>query len=157
MLLTALDDQDRRLLRVIAHTLIVILIVLPDHSGRILARLLAFQQCHVVDFLLSNGLGVRQLEAVEIDVFVRVVALVHLVEYLPRDVIVYLLLHFLVLLERYLLIDIGLVLARLVLLVDLLLQVLTYFFVLVNCLDLPLLFHLSLVHAIGLLAHRHYG
>lgn len=122
-----------------------------------MASLLAFQQSHVVDFLLGNGLSVRKLEAVEIDVFVRVVALVHLVEYLPRDVVVYLLLHFLVLLERYLLIDIGLVLARLVLLVDLLLEVLTYFFVLVNCLDLPLLFHLSLVHAIGLLAHRHYG
>jgi hypothetical protein len=67
------------------------------------------------------------------------------------------LLHFLVLLKGYLLIDIGLVPARLILLIDLLLEILTYFFVLVDCLDLSLLFHLSLVHAIVLLAHRHYG
>jgi hypothetical protein len=67
-----------------------------------------------------------------------------------------LLFHFLVLLKGDLLIDIGLVLAGLVFLVHLLLEILTYFFVLVDCLDLPLLFHLRLVHAIVLLG-RHYG
>ena len=59
VLLTALDDKHGRLLRIIAHTLIVILIILLVHSRRILPRLLALKQCHIVNFLIGNGLGIR--------------------------------------------------------------------------------------------------
>ena len=98
--------------------------------------------------MLGDGLGIREVQAVQVNVLVGVVALIDLVEDLPSDVVVDLLFHLLVLFKSYFFIDISLVFARLKFFVGLVLQILSNLFVFVDSLNLSLLLYLRLVKSV---------
>ena len=56
----------------------------------------------IVDFLLGDGPCIAEFETVEVDEFVCIIVLINLVEYLPCDIIINLLLHLLILFICYL-------------------------------------------------------
>ena len=89
------------------------------------------EDSHIINLLLGNGLGIFQVQAIQVNVLICIVCLVHFIEDLPCDVIVNLLLHFLVLLiSDFLFIILFTVL--LIFIVDFALQVLANFIILLD-------------------------
>ena len=83
----------------------------------------------VVDFLLSYGLRIHNIETVEVDNLLDVVVLIDLVEHLPGHVVVYLLQHLLKLVVADSFVIIWAIFALIILSVSFLLELCSYLFV----------------------------
>lgn len=120
MLFAALDYQHCWLIGIKALTLVLERSDMPELRV-VETSLLPHQQCNIINLLFSDGFCIHDVKAIQINELVSVVVLVNFIEYLPSDIVVNLLLHFLVLLEGDFLVNVGLVLACLILFVYLLL------------------------------------
>lgn len=90
--------------------------------------LVSSEKSNIIDFLFTNGLSINDIEAVEVDIPVNIMLLVNLIEDLPGNIIVDLLLHFLELFKGNLFF-VFLVSALLVLPVNFSLKTFTNFFI----------------------------